>query len=95
MEIYFWWEHLRERGHLENLEIKVKIKIKWILKQQEATVLSGFVCLWIGTSCELFEYITKFWIHKMSRYCSLTGELLTFSQELGISLVILQNQLLQ
>jgi len=28
----------------------------------------------------------------MSRYCSLTGHLLAFSQELGISLVILQNQ---
>jgi hypothetical protein len=36
MEIHFWWEHVRERVHLENLEIKTKIKIKWVLKQQEA-----------------------------------------------------------
>jgi hypothetical protein len=68
---------------------KAKIKIKRALKQKEATVRIGFICLWIGRSCEIFEYVTKFWIHKMSRYYSLTEELLGSSQELGISLVIL------
>jgi hypothetical protein len=30
-----WWGHLRERSHLEDLDIDGKIMLQWILKRDE------------------------------------------------------------
>jgi hypothetical protein len=38
MYIHFWWKRLKERDLLENLGINAQMKVKLILKQQEATV---------------------------------------------------------
>jgi len=29
----FWWGHLRERNHLEDLDIEGKIMLQWILRR--------------------------------------------------------------
>jgi len=50
-EVYsgFWWGDLRERGHLEGLDIDGKIILKWVFRAWDGRAWSGLIWLRIGT----------------------------------------------
>jgi hypothetical protein len=41
----FWWDNLRERDHLEVLDVNGRIIFKWIFRKWNGEVWTGF--LWI------------------------------------------------
>jgi hypothetical protein len=49
----FCWGNLRERDHLENLEINGRIILKWIFMRWDREAWFGFISLRIRTSSEL------------------------------------------
>jgi hypothetical protein len=49
----FWSEGLKERDHLEDLDIDVKILLQYILRKQGGMVWIGFYWLRIGTIGQL------------------------------------------
>jgi len=51
----FWWENVKERGHLYDLVIGGSITLKWILRKCSGMAWTGFVCLMLRQkmgSCE-------------------------------------------
>ena len=44
MHAGFWWGDLRERDHLEDLEVHRRIVLKWILKKWDGEVWTGLTC---------------------------------------------------
>jgi hypothetical protein len=44
-----WWGNLRERDHLEDLDVEGRIILKWIFKKWANGTLTGFIWLRIGT----------------------------------------------
>ena len=46
----FWWESLKERDHLEYLDIDGKIILKSILKKYNGSMWTGSIWLRTGTS---------------------------------------------
>jgi hypothetical protein len=51
----FWWEDLKEIGHLYDLVIGGSITLKWILRKYNGMAWTGFICLMLGqkmASCE-------------------------------------------
>jgi len=45
----FWWGNLKERTHLEFLDVDGKIILKLVSKVYAGRARTGFVCLRIGT----------------------------------------------
>jgi len=41
----FWWDNLRERDHLEDLDLDGRVIFKWIFRKWDPGVWTGF--LWI------------------------------------------------
>jgi hypothetical protein len=49
MYIRFKWAKLRERDHLENPDIDVRIILRWIAGKWDEGARTGFIWLRIGT----------------------------------------------
>ena len=49
----FWWESLKERDHLEYLDVDGKTILKSILKKYDWSVWTGLIWLRTGTSGSL------------------------------------------
>jgi hypothetical protein len=51
-ELYrgFWWENMKERGHVEDLGIDGRILLKCMLRKHDAKSCTGFGWLKIYTS---------------------------------------------
>jgi hypothetical protein len=49
VHIEFWWENLRERGHLEDLGIDRRMILKWIFQRWDGRAWTGLVWLRTGT----------------------------------------------
>jgi hypothetical protein len=47
---WFWWEYLRERYHLENKNVDIRIIIKWIFKTFDGEARTGLIWLRTETS---------------------------------------------
>jgi hypothetical protein len=45
----FWWEYLRERGHLKDLGMDGVIILKLIFKKWDRVACTGLIWLRIGT----------------------------------------------
>jgi hypothetical protein len=45
----FWWRGLRERDHVENLGVDVRIILKWIFKRWDWEAWAGLLWLRTGT----------------------------------------------
>jgi hypothetical protein len=45
----FWWEYLRERGHLEDPDVDWSIILRWILRKWVVKAWNGSIWLRIGT----------------------------------------------
>jgi hypothetical protein len=45
----FWWGHLRERDHLEDLGADGRIVLKFVFKECEGEAWTGLIWLRIGT----------------------------------------------
>jgi hypothetical protein len=45
----FWWGNMKERGHLEYLDIDGKVILKRILKKYNGMVHTGLISLTRGT----------------------------------------------
>jgi len=45
----FWWENLRERGHLEDPGVDWKIIARWIFRKWVGFAWTGFIRLRKGT----------------------------------------------
>ena len=41
----FWWDNLRERDHLEDLDVDGRLIFKWMFRKWNGEVWTGF--LWI------------------------------------------------
>jgi hypothetical protein len=54
MHTLFWSEYQKEIEHYEDLDVDVRIMIKWTLETKYGVVWIGFIWLRIGTrvSCE-------------------------------------------
>ena len=44
----FWLENLKERDYYDELDIDGRVLLKWILKERDWCLLSGFMSLRIG-----------------------------------------------
>jgi hypothetical protein len=49
-EYTFWSRNLKERCHLEDFAVDERIILKWILKEYDRRVRTGFICLRISIS---------------------------------------------
>jgi hypothetical protein len=49
----FWWGNLKERDHLEDLDVDGRMILKLILKKSVSNVWAGLIWLGIGTSGRL------------------------------------------
>jgi len=45
-----WWEELRERDHLEDLGVDVRLILKWISKNFDGLPWTGLIWFRIGTN---------------------------------------------
>jgi len=45
----FWWEHLRERDHLEDPSVDGRIVLRWIPRKLDVVAWTGWIWLRIGT----------------------------------------------
>jgi hypothetical protein len=50
MHAEFWWENLKERKHLVNLEADKGIILMWTVRKQDERMWTGFMWPNIGTS---------------------------------------------
>jgi hypothetical protein len=50
-EVYteFWWGDLRERDHLEGLDVDGSVILKWVFREWDGRAWSGLIWLRIGT----------------------------------------------
>jgi hypothetical protein len=46
----FWWGDLMERDHLEDLDLDVRIILKWIFKKRIGKVRNVLIWIRIGTT---------------------------------------------
>lgn len=56
-----WWGKLRERNHLEDLNVDGRIELKWILKQQGVRTWNGFKWLWVEEIVGWYELRLTSW----------------------------------
>ena len=49
MHTGFWWGDLKERDHLEDLEVDRRIVLKWILKKWDVEVWTELT--WLRKGC--------------------------------------------
>ena len=54
VEVYtgYWWGNLRERDHLEDLDIDCRIILRWIFRTWDVGVWTGSIWLRTGTGGE-------------------------------------------
>jgi hypothetical protein len=45
----FWWGNLKERDHLEELSVDVRIVLRWIFRKWDVGAWTGLGWLRIGT----------------------------------------------
>ena len=55
MHVKFWWGDLRERDHLEDLSVNIKIILKRIFKKLDVEAMAGMLWFRIGTRGGCFE----------------------------------------
>jgi hypothetical protein len=48
-----WWGDLKERNHLEDLDVDGRIILKWIFKERDAFAWSGLTCVISGPRHEV------------------------------------------
>jgi hypothetical protein len=53
MNAEFWWGNLKERGHLEELDINSRIILYWIFKTKDERVWTGMIWVRKATSGDL------------------------------------------
>ena len=44
----FWWENLRERGHLEDQDVDECIILRWIFRKWDVGAWTGLICFRVG-----------------------------------------------
>jgi hypothetical protein len=49
----FWWGDLKDRDHLENLGVDVRIILRWMTKQWNGEASIGLIWMRIETGSEL------------------------------------------
>jgi hypothetical protein len=49
MHMGYWWESLKERDHYEDLGVRGRIILRWILERWDGVVWTGMIWLRIGT----------------------------------------------
>ena len=47
----FWWDNLRERDHLQDLDVDGRIIFKWIFRKWDGEVWTGLLWIRIRTGC--------------------------------------------
>jgi len=52
MHTGFWWGHLREGHHLEDVDVDGRIILKWVFKKWDGEAGTGLLWPRIGTSVE-------------------------------------------
>jgi hypothetical protein len=50
----YWWVNLRERGHLEDPGIDVRIILRWMFRNWDVGAWTGLIWLRIGIGCGHF-----------------------------------------
>lgn len=43
MRTKFWFEYLKERSFSEDLDVRERIQLKWMLKKWDVTLWAGFI----------------------------------------------------
>jgi hypothetical protein len=53
MHIGFWWEDQKERNHKEDLDIRGRIILKWVLEKWDEVIWTGLMWVRVETSGSL------------------------------------------
>jgi hypothetical protein len=50
MRIGYWWESQKRKDHYEDIDVGLRVILKWILERYNGVVWTGFIWFRIGAS---------------------------------------------